>query len=194
MFIFRNRIWFAAFALVIIPSLGQAHPGHGAGGFLHGIEHPFGGLDHILAMVAVGLWAAQLGGRAFYLVPLSFVSVMILGGLMGVAGIQVPFVEEGILTSILILGLLIAAAVRVPLWASVMIVACFAVFHGFAHGAEMPSSSSGLGYGAGFVLATATLHAIGMGLGVAMGRTPWPKLTRLAGTVIIMAGLFLVAT
>lgn len=187
----RIRTWLPAIVLLALPSLSHAHPGHDAGGFIHGVEHPPGGLDHILAMIAVGLWAVQLGGRAFYLVPLSFVGAMAAGGVLGMAGVPVPFVEQGIMTSILILGLLIAAAVRVPLWAGILLLGSFAVFHGYAHGAEMPGNASGLAYAAGFVLATAALHLAGMGLGMALGRLARLKLVRVAGLAIAAAGLFL---
>src|ERR1035437_488964 len=133
-------------ALVFIPSLAQAHPGHNPG-WANGLLHPVSGLDHICAMIAVGLWAAQRSGRAIWIVPLTFVSVMALGGLLGMNGVRVPLVEQGIAASVLVLGLLIAAAVRLPLAASVLVVGIFAVFHGYAHGAEMPPTASGLTYG-----------------------------------------------
>lgn len=191
MFTTRFRVWLPVVVLLALPSLCHAHPGHDANGFVHGMGHPLGGLDHILAMVAVGLWAAQLGGRAFYLVPLSFAGIMVLGGALGMSGVPVPFVEQGIMSSVLILGLLIAAAVRVPLGMGILLVGCFAIFHGYAHGAEMPPDSSGLGYAAGFVLATAALHGAGMVLGVMMGRLAQPRLIRVAGAAIVAAGLFL---
>jgi len=169
-----------------------AHTGHGpTHGFFHGLEHPLGGLDHLLAMLAVGLWAAQTGGRALWLVPLTFLSVMVLGGVLGMAGITVPFVEGGILVSVFGLGVLIAAAVRLPLAASMAIVGFFALFHGHAHGAEMPAATSGLAYAAGFVLSTAFLHAAGAGLGILLGVLSAPVLARVAGGVVAVAGLWL---
>jgi urease accessory protein len=157
----------AAFALA--PSLATAHTGVGhVEGFVHGFAHPLGGLDHVLAMVMVGLFAAQLGGRARWLVPASFVSVMILGGALGLAGVAVPFVELGIGLSIVVLGGVVAFNLRARVAAAMALVGFFAVFHGYAHGAEMPESASGLAYGAGFVLATAMLHAAGLAFGLAL--------------------------
>ncbi len=160
----------------LLPSLAQAHPGipgH-THGFDNGLFHPLTGLDHICAMIAVGLWAAQRGGRALWLVPLTFVSVMAFGGALGMSGIALPFVETGIVASVLILGVLIAAAVRLPLMASAAMVGLFALFHGFAHGAEMPDTASGLVYGIGFIAATAILHLCGIGLGCWRNDLPPP--------------------
>ena len=131
----------ATLSLVFAPMLAHAHPGHDASGFSAGVAHPVHGLDHILAMVAVGLWAAQLGGRAKWLVPASFISVMAIGGALGMAGMPLPFAEQGIFASVLILGVLIAAAVRLPLAASMAIVGLFALCHGHAHGLEMPTTA-----------------------------------------------------
>lgn len=164
----KSLVRFAALAtFVLAPGLANAHTGLGhVDGFAHGFAHPLGGFDHILAMVMVGLFAAQLGGRARWQVPASFVSMMMLGGVFGLAGIAVPFVELGIGLSIVVLGGVVAFNVRAGVAAAMALVGFFAVFHGYAHGAEMPESASGLAYGAGFVLATATLHAAGLGLGL----------------------------
>ena len=140
----------------------HAHPGHDTASFGAGLVHPLGGLDHILAMLAVGLWVAQLGGRARWMAPATFIGVMTLGGALGLAHVSLPFVEQGILLSVLVLGVLIAAAVRLPLVASAAIVGLFALCHGFAHGAEMPDTAAGFTYGAGFALATALLHGSGL--------------------------------
>ncbi|EWY38110.1 protein hupE [Skermanella stibiiresistens SB22] len=154
----------AAAALTVMPVAAMAHPGHmELAGFPQGLGHPFGGLDHLLAIVAVGLWAAQLGGRALWALPLSFVGAMVLGGLAGMAGLSLPSVEIGILGSVLVLGGLVAFQARLPLVASATITALLAVFHGYAHGAEMPAAASPLAYGLGFVVATALLHAVGIG-------------------------------
>ncbi len=142
-------------------------------------------------MIAVGLWAAQMGGRAVWAVPASFVGVMALGGALGMAGVQLPMVETGILTSVLLLGLLIAFAVRLPLWASMGIVAFFALFHGFAHGAEMPAQSSALLYASGFIVATALLHLGGVGLGVAAKNVSFAPALRIAGALVILGGAIL---
>jgi urease accessory protein len=156
--------------LLLLPLAVQAHPGHSHAGFVAGAAHPLSGLDHLLAMIAVGLWAVQLGGRALWAVPASFVSIMVAGGALGMAGLPLPGVEQGILASVFVLGLLIATAARVPLYASMLIVGAFALFHGFAHGAEMPATAAGLGYGAGFAVATALLHAVGIGAGLLLGK------------------------
>jgi urease accessory protein len=180
----------ALFALA--PVLAQAHPGHGpASGFMSGLNHPLHGLDHILAMVAVGLWAAQLGGRSLWAVPATFVSVMILGGALGMMGVPLPMVETGILLSVLALGLLIAAAARLPLAASMVIVGLFALFHGHAHGTEIPLAASGLSYGFGFVAATTLLHTAGIGLGLAAQKLASARAIRYAGAAIALCGLCL---
>lgn len=177
-----------------------AHPGHlPADGFLHGAEHPLTGIDHILAMFAVGLWASQLASlrqdkRALWMVPAAFVTMMAIGGAVGMSHVvQLPLVEVGIGASVLILGVLIAAAVELPLLASAAIVACFAVFHGFAHGAEMPETLSGLSYGAGFITATIALHAAGIGAGLLTQHGISPKLIRFSGIAIALAGIILLA-
>src|SRR4051794_25073867 len=136
--------------LISVASAAQAHTGIGdTAGFAHGFAHPLGGIDHVVVMVAVGLFAARLGGRALWLVPLSFVSVMIAGGALGMAGIDVPFVEFGIGLSVVVLGLAVAFGLHLPTAAAMALVGVFAIFHGHAHGAEMPESASGLIYGAG---------------------------------------------
>ena len=182
-----------AFALTLsMPSLAHAHPGLGStGGFSHGLAHPLLGLDHLCAMVAVGLWAAQLGGRARWLVPLAFVGVMALGGMLGMAAISIPFAEHGILASVLVLGALIAAAVRLPVGASAAIVGAFALFHGHAHGAEMPENTSGLLYALGFIVATTGLHLGGTGLGSLAQRWTSAPLVRYVGGGITAVGAYL---
>lgn len=186
-----NFLYLTTFAILAsgFPSLASAHVGAGGvHGFMHGLAHPLGGLDHACAMVAVGLWAAQMGGRATWRVPLAFVCVMALGGLLGVAAVPLPFVEVGVVVSLLVLGVLIAAAVRLPLAASAALAGVFAVFHGYAHGAEMPPDASGLEYAAGFVFATVLLHALGIivaMLAQSQGRAQW---LRLAGGAIALCG------
>jgi urease accessory protein len=179
-------------ATLLVPSLAHAHVGVGeTGGFFHGMEHPLSGLDHICAMVAVGLWAAQMGGRAIWSVPLTFVMVMALAGTLGILGIHVPLVETGIVASVLALGVFIAASINLPLAASIIVVGLFAIFHGHAHGAEMPETASGLAFGVGFILATAFLHACGIGLGVAIQRLTTPAIVRFAGVAILLCGGYL---
>jgi urease accessory protein len=159
-------------------------------GFGSGFAHPLHGLDHILAMVAVGLWAGQLGGRARWLIPISFIGIMILGGALGMAGLRVPFTEEGILLSILVMGILIAVAARFPLPACMAIVGGFAFFHGHSHGTEMPANAVGYAYGAGFVMATMLLQGIGMGLTYTVQSVKLP-VVRWAGAAIAVAGICL---
>ncbi|HEY0291408.1 MAG TPA: HupE/UreJ family protein [Hansschlegelia sp.] len=178
--------------LALLPSAAMAHPGHGeASGFLAGAAHPIGGLDHVLAMVMVGLFAYQLGGRALWLVPATFVLVMALGGALGAAGVAVPFVEVGIALSIIVLGAVVALGVKAPVAAAMGLVGLFAIFHGHAHGAEMPDSAAGLAYAGGFMLATALLHAGGVGLGALVGRigdSCGPLLMRASGGLAAIAG------
>jgi len=186
----------------LLPTFAHAHVGIGeASGFLHGLLHPASGLDHVLAMLAVGLWAAQTGGRSVMVVPLTFVGVMALGGALPMLGIGLPFVERGILLSVLLLGVLIAASVRLPLWLGSGMVGLFALWHGHAHGAEMPALASGIGYALGFLLATALLHAIGIVFGLGMQRLPVLSLAkgarehviRAAGASIALCGVYLSA-
>ena len=177
---------------LLFPSLTYGHVGVSeTSGFAHGFAHPLTGLDHIAAMVAVGLWAAQRGGRAVWVVPLTFVSVMAVSGFLGTLGVPIPFVEPGIVASVLVLGVLIAAAVRLPLVASSLIVGLFAIFHGYAHGAEMPATASGLVYGAAFVVATGLLHCVGIGLGLLAGRLGSPRFVRYAGGATAALGVYL---
>lgn len=180
-----------ALAALLTPSLALAHTGVGdTHGFVHGFAHPLGGLDHMLAMVAVGLFAAHLGGRALWLVPASFVGVMALGGAVGMAGIEIPFVEAGIALSVIVLGAAVALQVALPTIAAMALVGFFAIFHGHAHGAELPQGASGLGYAAGFLIATALLHAAGISLGLAIGRLGARGLrtAQLGGTAMALAG------
>jgi urease accessory protein len=159
--------------------------------FASGLGHPLGGLDHVLAMVAVGLWATQLSGRALWLVPLTFVLTMAVGGSLGFLGIPLPMVETGIAGSVLILGALVALASRLPLVASMALVGLFAIFHGYAHGAEMATESSALWYGLGLMLATAALHGMGIGVGLAAQHGVSARLLRFSGAAIAAGGALL---
>lgn len=175
--------------LLLLPNLAYAHIGSGeTSGWAHGLTHPFLGIDHLCTMIAVGLWAAQMKGRAVYLVPLTFVCVMALGGALGMSATPLPYLEGGILMSLLALGVLIAAAIRPPLIVSTAIVGVFALFHGYAHGAEMPHSASGLSYATGFMLATATLHATGIAIATGLAKIGRPLWLRWAGASIAMLG------
>jgi urease accessory protein len=157
------RVLLAIALFLVTPSLAFAHTGHGdAAGFVHGLGHPLGGLDHMLAMLAVGVFAFVLGGRALWLVPLSFVAMMLVGFALGVAQLHLPFVELGIALSSIVIGGAAALNRPMPVAAAMTLVGVFAVFHGHAHGAEMPGSAGGLSYAAGFVLATTLLHIAGI--------------------------------
>ncbi|MBV9572252.1 MAG: HupE/UreJ family protein [Alphaproteobacteria bacterium] len=185
-------------ALVFMPVSASAHVGiGGTHGFVHGFAHPLSGVDHVLAMVAVGMFAAHLGGRALWLVPLTFVSIMAVAGLAGMAGVRLPFAEIGIGLSIIVLGMAVALQVSVPTLAAMAAVGFFAIFHGHVHGAEMPASVSGLTYGLGFVFATALLHGIGIGLGLAIaraGKAYSRRILQISGSAMALAGVaFLVS-
>jgi len=177
------------FSLVVAP-LALAHPGHGPTSLSAGFFHPLTGWDHLLAMVAVGLWAAQLGGVARWALPLAFVSAMALGAAAGIAGFVLPGVNQWILASVFALGLLIACAVRLPLVAGLFLVALAGTFHGWAHGAEMPLNTNGVNFLSGMVVATASLHAAGLAAGLIAGKRS-PVLVRLAGAGIVAGGVAL---
>ncbi|MGF6177421.1 HupE/UreJ family protein [Ensifer sp. 4252] len=181
-------------SLLTVSTPALAHVGHAEhGSFIAGALHPLSGMDHILAMVGVGLWAAALGGRALLAVPAAFVGVMLLGFVMALFGLPVPFVEPVILASIVVVGLLVAIAQPVPTAAAAAIVGLFAFFHGHAHGAELAGNSA-FWFGAGFALATAFLHAAGVGLGIAMGRFMHGSAgVRIAGGVAALGGVLLLA-
>jgi urease accessory protein len=185
-----SRLALAALALAA-PSLAHAHPGLHMHGFEAGVVHPLIGLDHLLAMVAVGFWAASLGGAARWIVPGAFVSFMTLGAIVGAnLGVDFPQVEYAIAASVIALGLLLAFEVRIPTSAAAALVGVFAVFHGYAHGAEAPAGQSFALFGAGFVLATAALH----GVGLALGALRFGRIARLAGVALATTGVWLVAS
>jgi urease accessory protein len=183
----------AILALAISPAL--AHTGAGAvSGLSAGFGHPIGGLDHVLAMVAVGILAAQLGGKSVWLVPASFVGMMVVGGLLAFTGVPLPFVELGIVGSVVVLGGVIAVGRRMPIGVAMALVGLLAVFHGHAHGTEMPLNANGIEYGIGFILATTMLHAIGIALGVGIQKGAEkiaPIAVRASGGAIAAAGVFL---
>jgi urease accessory protein len=171
------------------PALAHVQQGQAAG-FLSGLMHPVSGLDHVLAMVAVGLWGAQLGAPAIWLLPVAFPLVMAFGGFLGLVGVPLPGVEFGISTSGILLGSMVATQSRPPLWLAAAIVAFFAVFHGHAHGTEVPARQSAMLYSAGFVVATGGLHATGVAIGW-VHRWPWGQMAlRAAGGLIAAAGVF----
>ena len=182
---------------LLAPQTAFAHVGAGQpSGFLPGLLHPFTGIDHILAMVLVGLFAVQLGGRAVWLVPSAFLVAMSLGGVLGFAGIGVPMVEVGIALSVVVLGAAVALAAKLPTAAALAMAAVFAMFHGHAHGAEMPADATSAGYALGFIAATFLLHTAGIGLGFAFGRSAVGRnglSTRITGAVSSCIGVILLA-
>lgn len=171
-----------------------AHPGHpDAFGFNDGFAHPFSGIDHLLAMLAVGLWAAQNQRSALWVLPLSFPLMMVAGALLAFAGVALPGVETGIAASVAVLGLLIAFAIRLPVWASAAVVSVFALFHGYAHGSELPHGASALWYGVGFVAATALLHLSGLAIGLVAGQKMAAQAVRVGGIAIAAVGGYLLS-
>lgn len=173
----------------LVPSVALAHPGHvHEMSLMQGLLHPLTGLDHVLAMTAVGLWAAQQGGRALWAWPLTFVTVMLAGGLLGMEGFALPAIEPVIAASVFVLGLLVAGSTAMPVWAGAALVGLFALFHGNAHGLEAPANGAGALYAAGFVASTALLHVAGLGLGFAMANTRAQGLMRAGGLVTASIG------
>ena len=159
--------------------------------FASGFKHPWTGLDHMLAMLAVGLWAGLNGGRALWAWPVAFVGVMVAGGALGIAGVSIPMVEPGILASVIVLGLLVLTAARLPVALGAALVAVFALLHGHAHGAELPAQAAAASYAAGFALATALLHAIGLGVAYLCRSDSGRLIVRGAGALVAVAGVAL---
>jgi urease accessory protein len=185
----------AVLLLASAPAFAHLDPGE-HGSFMSGFTHPLFGLDHIVVMVAVGLWAATIGGRAIVIVPAAFVGTMAFGYILALAGVELPFVEPVILASVVALGLLIAAAVRLPVALGATLVGIFALFHGWAQGGELGAASA-LPYGVGFALATALLHSAGIGVGlllgsgVGLGKAAADLLSRVLGGIAAAIGLVL---
>lgn len=181
----------ALIAAALAPAIAFAHEETGqAAGFLAGLLHPVTGIDHVLAMISVGLWGAVLGPPAIWVLPVAFPLVMALGGLMGLLGIPLPGVEIGIALSAIVLGTMVLAEARPPIWLAALIVAVFAVFHGHAHGRELPEGTSALLYSLGFVIATGLLHAVGILLGAAYRWPAGRRGLRVAGAGVALAGIF----
>jgi urease accessory protein len=184
-------------ALVIAVLLAGAAPAYahvGVGStasFAVGIAHPLSGLDHMTVMIAVGLWAALKGGRALWIWPAAFVGVMLVGGALGMAHVPVPIVEPGILASVVVLGLLIALGVNWPIWLGASVIALFALLHGHAHGSEVAETVSGAEYMAGFALATAGLHVIGIAFALGLKRAHLRGIVRAAGAACVLIGVAL---
>jgi urease accessory protein len=187
-----TAIFATALVLLAVPALAHTGEGYG-GGFIAGFAHPILGWDHVAAMVAVGLWGAFLGPPAIWVLPVVFPMVMALGAAAGIAGLPVPAVETGIALSAVVLGLMIVLAARPPLWIAAVIVGAFAVFHGYAHGTELPTSVNAFAYAVGFVVSTGFLHLIGIAFGLLV---KWPlgrMAVRAAGGVISLAGIAFLA-
>lgn len=164
------------------------------GGLVSGFLHPLTGLDHLVAMVAVGIWGAQLGQPATWVLPVCFPTVMAIGGVMGVLGVPLPATEIVVAASALVLGFAVAMSLRVPFWAAAILVSVFAVFHGYAHGTELPGAANALAYGAGFVTATGLLHAAGIGIGVLIRWPTGAYAVRAVGAAIAgLGGVFLLS-
>jgi urease accessory protein len=180
---------FAILLCLAAASPAMAHTGGVAGGLSDGFAHPLFGTDHVIAMVAVGLWGAFLGSPAVYTLPVVFPLVMAAGGVLGILGLPLPGVEIGIAISAVILGMMVALAARPPLWSAALIVGAFAIFHGYSHGAELPPAADAVAYSAGFVIATGCLHLAGIALG-SLARWPAGRLAvRAVGGAIAIGGL-----
>jgi urease accessory protein len=189
-----RRIPFAAAALLAAATPAFAHIGIGStASFASGFHHPLSGLDHMTVMVAVGLWAALKGGRAIWVWPGCFVGVMLIGAVLGMALVPIPLVEPGILASVVALGILVALAVDLPVGLGGAIIGLFALFHGHAHGTEVPETAGGLAYMAGFAVATAALHLVGIGAGLGLGRLRYRAVVRAAGAACALVGVGLSA-
>jgi urease accessory protein len=191
----RTTAVLSAASLAMTATTAEAHEQAGvAGGLATGFLHPFTGLDHLIAMVAVGLWGAQLGSSAIWILPITFPLVMAFGGVLGVLGIPLPVPEIFIACSALVLGVAVAIRLRVPLIAASLVVAVFAIFHGHAHGTELPRASDPLAYGIGFVVATGLLHLCGIGIGTL---SRWPTGERavqgLGGAIAALGIYFLLS-
>jgi len=187
-----TRPGLSALLLILLwPVAALAHIQAGeAGGFVSGLSHPVSGLDHVLAMVAVGLWGAQLGMPAIWVLPVAFPMMMAFGGMLGLVGLPLPGVEIGIAVSAMVLGALVLGGVRLSLAAAVLVVAFFAVFHGHAHGTELQAGQNAVLYSLGFVIATGSLHAVGIGIGLVQRWDLGRKLLRGAGGVVLAGGLY----
>ena len=184
------REWAMLALMFVLVARLEAHVQSGqAAGFFTGLKHPISGLDHVLAMIAVGLWGAQLGSPAVWMLPVAFPMMMAFGGFIGLVGLPLPGVEIGIALSAVLLGTVVARESRPSLAVAVLLVAFFAIFHGHAHGTELPKGQSGLTYSIGFVIATGCLHGVGIAVGL-IHRWPAGKAAlRAAGAIVALAGV-----
>lgn len=181
------------FCLAPVPALAHVEVGP-LGGFQSGFVHPIIGTDHLLAMLAVGIWGAQMGGRNVWTLPVTFPLIMAVGGILGMNGVALPNVELGIALSVLVLGLAIAFAWKAPEWVALLLITVFAIFHGFAHGAELPTAVDPASYAVGFVVATGLIHVVGIGIGYLLLR-PWKgRLSQALGGCIALMGVYFAAS
>ena len=184
----RQRLYLAVLMMMVAEAAAAHAQAGAASGFTTGLMHPITGLDHVLAMVAVGLWGAQLGAPAMWLLPVTFPLVMAVGGLHGLLGVPLPGVEIGIAASAILLGLAVMTEHRPPLLVAALLVGFFAIFHGHAHGTELPHGDNGLLYSMGFVVATGCLHLIGIGIGTIHRWRAGQLALRVAGAGVCLAG------
>jgi urease accessory protein len=188
----RKSHWIAPLIVLVAPTFAFAHPGHGGNGFAPGLTHPFTGLDHLLAMLAVGLWAVQLDRRARWPIPLTFIAMMIAGGILARFQFGLPLVQSGILASILIIGLMLLFALKLPLTVGAALAGAFALFHGYAHAIEMPAGAGAITYTIGFVTATTLLICVGMVVGQVFSALNRPRWIRACGGALCIAAMLLV--
>lgn len=190
---FQSNFLFLLIILVIAPQFLFAHPnGTEASGVTTGFAHPFTGLDHLLAMLGVGIWAGQLKGKSVWLLPLSFTIALVIGGVLGSSGFGLPYVEEVIILSVIIFGLVIAFAYKAPLWVGIALSIAFALSHGHAHGTEMPASLSGYSYFIGMVVGSVLLQVIGISLAIFFNRENRKPAYRFIGISMMLTGVFLI--
>ncbi len=189
----RSKQLLTGLLLLCCSALAQAHTGGEGvvGGFISGFMHPLSGVDHLLAMVAVGIWGATLGRPLLVALPIVFPMLMVVGGILGISNVPLPYVEPGIAMSVVVLGLAIAAAWRAPVGVAIAIVAVFGVFHGFAHGKELPESAAPAAYAAGFVLSTGLLHLAGISIGALKVLPRGTQFLRASGAVIAAMGVWI---
>ena len=185
----RESFFFLLFCLAATPALAHEQAGQAAG-FVTGLLHPVSGLDHVLAMISVGLWGAQLGAPAVWLLPVVFPMVMAFGGFLGLVGVPVPGTEVGIALSAILLGVMVALEARPPVWVAAALVGFFGIFHGYAHGTELPPGENALLYSVGFVIATGCLHGVGIGIGAAHRWGVGRIALRVAGALVALAGVY----
>ena len=189
----RARILWLAIAILalFLPGTAEGHVPQGpVGGLTAGLAHPFSGLDHLMAMLAVGIWGAQMGGRSIWTLPVTFPLVMTIGGVLGMAGVPLSHIETGIALSMLVLGVAIVVAWHPPEWVALAVIAVFAICHGYAHGVELPNAADPAAYATGFVTATGTIHVIGIGIGLSLGRLVDGWFSRGLGGGVAAAGLY----